>query len=125
MWAKICMIAIGTFALSCKPISNTTSCSVKETALHTLHIPTIEFNSSKEFALCYNSNPNEITGRIEFLIIKTSNCSILERGSLMPGYIKWVSEDKIEVLDLPGTLEGDKDLVNFKKIISIKALNPK
>jgi hypothetical protein len=125
MSIKACILAICALALACRPVSNATNCSVKETASQTLSTPTIEFNTTKEYALCFESEPGEINGIIRFNILQTNNCRILEKGTLRPGYIKWISPTEIELLDLPGALEGDKDLTNFKKIISIKTIQPK
>lgn len=125
MWIKACILLLSVLALACKPVSNVARCSIKETVEKKLTAPTIEFNSTKDFALCFEGEPNRINGLISYIILQSDNCSIIEKGSFRPGYIKWISASEIELLDLPGALDGDKDLTIFKKIISIKTLPPK
>jgi hypothetical protein len=123
MWIKACILLISVLALACKPVSNVASCSIKETVEKTLVTPIIEFNFNKDFALCFESGPNRINGQISYIILISANCSIIEKGTFRPGYIKWISNSKIEMLDLPGALDGDNDLTKFKKTISIKTNN--
>lgn len=108
------------WAIACKPIPGSTQCLSEKSAQKGIHNPTIEFNSTKEFALCFQSEPSQPQGLINFIVLEIATCKIIEQGFFRPGYIKWASSNEIELLDLPGALEGDKDLTIFKKTISIK-----
>jgi hypothetical protein len=120
MWIKIGILTLGALALACKSLPKENECSIIEAVKQNLSNPIIEYNSSRDFALCYEGEPKDASGLSNFIIIKSKNCSIVEKGNYRPGYIKWISTSEVEVLNLPGAVDGDLDLTTFKKIISIK-----
>jgi hypothetical protein len=121
MWIKIGLLTLCVLTLACKSLPKNKLCPVTEQAIQLLTNPSIEFNSTKEYALCFEVELNTHNGGlINFIILQTTTCKILEKGSLRPGYIKWISASEIELLNLPGAIDGDVDLTNFKKIITLK-----
>lgn len=60
---------------------------------------------------------------LRFLVIEKATARIAERQSFMPGYVKWVGEDSVEVLSMPGILKEGEDLSKYKKVIRIKPIN--
>jgi len=60
---------------------------------------------------------------LRFLVIEKATAKIAERQSFMPGYVKWVGEDSVEVLNMPGILKEGEDLSKYKKVIRIKPIN--
>jgi hypothetical protein len=117
---KACILTLCVWALACKPLPSSTQC-ITDTALQQgVNDPIIEYNSTKEYVLCIQSESIQPHGLVTFLVLETKGCRIIEKGIFRPGHIKWISANEIEVLDLPGALDGDKDLTTFKKTISIK-----
>ncbi len=60
---------------------------------------------------------------LRFLVIEKATARIAERQSFMPGYVKWVGEDSVEVLSMPGIVKEGEDLSAYKKVIRIKPIN--
>lgn len=60
---------------------------------------------------------------LRFLVIDKATTRIAERQSFKPGYVKWVGEDSLEVLSMPGILKEGEDLSKYIKVIRIKPIN--
>ncbi len=60
---------------------------------------------------------------LRFLVIEKATARIAERQSFLPGYVKWVGEDSLEVLSMPGILKEGEDLSRHKRVIRIKPIN--
>ena len=80
---------------------------------------TLEYNTSKEFVLCYENegNASEV---YKYLIIRIRDQLIVEEGTFRPGYIKWINDDEIEIRSIPGTFKSDDDLKKYTRIISVR-----
>jgi hypothetical protein len=60
---------------------------------------------------------------LRFLVIERATARIAERQSFIPGYVKWVGEDSLEVLSMPGILKEGENLSNYKRVIRLKPIN--
>jgi hypothetical protein len=59
---------------------------------------TFLFNESKTYALCHQKQSNDHPDRkIKYIVLEISTKEIVTRGSFQSGYVKWYSNDSIEV----------------------------
>ncbi len=63
------------------------------------------------------------TGARKFIVVQSSNQAVVVSESFIPGYVKWVTDEALEVLSVPGTLKANDDLSNYKKTIPIRSPN--
>ncbi len=64
-------------------------------------------------------NDSPMKQALKFLVIQINTNKIVVEKSFMPGYVKWISDSSLEVLDIPGIVRTNEDLVNYKKIIDV------
>lgn len=82
----------------------------------------ILFNASKDFALCLSRQGEPATGRKEYLVVEVATQKTITRGSFMPGYMKWLNDNELELLDVPGIVRDSEDDNIPKRIINIRKL---
>lgn len=59
----------------------------------------IKYNATKTFALCYEKRQGDHIKRVfRYFIVKIADNRIIEEGSFSSGYVKWISNDTIEVV---------------------------
>ncbi|MBS1555936.1 MAG: hypothetical protein JSU09_13505 [Bacteroidetes bacterium] len=77
------------------------------------------FNQSKTFVLYLqkNENPSRIT---KGLVFDTQTKNIVQSLAFMPGYVKWIDDNTIEVFDAPEVMRENDDVSNHVKQIRIK-----
>jgi hypothetical protein len=80
----------------------------------------VVYNTSKEFVLCISKLPEPATGRKEYLVIEVATRKIAARGSFMPGSVKWLNNDELELIDAPGVVTNAEPPVIHKTIITIR-----
>ncbi|GIV36215.1 MAG: hypothetical protein KatS3mg032_0594 [Cyclobacteriaceae bacterium] len=80
------------------------------------------YNTSKSHVIAVEKTPNTATGRLSFLIFDTTSGELLEEGSFRPGYIKWVSNEELEIFDAPGIVQGEENQARFIKRINLSKL---
>jgi hypothetical protein len=56
---------------------------------------------------------------LRFVVIESATSKVVERGSFMPGYVKWKDDTTLEVLSVPGTLREGEDLSRYIRVIRI------
>jgi len=56
---------------------------------------------------------------IKFLVIQINTNKVVMEKKFMPGYVRWVGDSSLEVLDIPGIVRANEDLTNYKKIIDV------
>jgi hypothetical protein len=62
----------------------------------------IDFNKSKSYALCYQKAGDDHSQRtFQFIVVRLSDNRIVNEGTFRMGYVKWVDEGTIEVLNTP------------------------
>lgn len=58
----------------------------------------IELNESKMHALCQQTIANDhVNSVVKFVVIRISENMIIKKGSFQTGYVKWVSNESIEI----------------------------
>ncbi|MBX2963539.1 MAG: hypothetical protein KF687_13590 [Cyclobacteriaceae bacterium] len=80
-----------------------------------------EFSPSKNYILCVEQPLNEsIKQAVKFIVVDAHTNKIIYENSFLPGSVKWLTDTTLEVYSIPGTLEKNDDLSNYKKIINIE-----
>ncbi|MBL7876801.1 MAG: hypothetical protein JNL53_14130 [Cyclobacteriaceae bacterium] len=62
-------------------------------------------------------------GILKFVVIEIESQTILYEGSFMPGYVKWLDNYSLEVLDYPRMPKENEDPAHYKKVINLKAIH--
>ena len=77
---------------------------------------TTEENESKTFVI-YTQSKDIGTNypQVRYLIYDRTNNQVVEKGSIKQGYVKWISDTQIEIMDLAGLAQNDN---NNKRIIT-------
>jgi hypothetical protein len=80
----------------------------------------VVYNALKDFVLCLSKHAEPATGRKEYLVIEVATRKIITRGSFMPGSVKWLNNDELELIDAPGVVTNAEPPVIHKTIINIR-----
>jgi len=64
-------------------------------------------------------NDSPMKQPLKFLVIQINTNKVVMENSFMPGYVKWLGDSALELLDVPGIIRGDEDLTDYKKIIDV------
>jgi hypothetical protein len=82
---------------------------------------TAEYNRSRTFVLYkQKQDPAHIGESLKYLVLKDDSNEVVQEG-----YVKWVDDTTIEVLNLPGKLESPDDVEKYKKQVIIDGSSPK
>ena len=76
----------------------------------------IENKSSDEYALCYTDKDG---AAISFLVFDFSSDSVVYRGKITQGTVKWISEYDVEVVEFPGIITKTDDSPANKYIYNV------
>jgi|DewCreStandDraft_4_1066084.scaffolds.fasta_scaffold389164_1 hypothetical protein len=79
------------------------------------------YNSTKDFVLCLSKSSEPATGRKAYLVVEVATHKTITEGSFMPGYLKWLNNDELELFDAPGMINKQEDNAFNKKIIRIRS----
>jgi len=80
-------------------------------------------NSSGMYLLfVQKTNTDEPNHVVKAIVIEATSKKIIIQESFVPGYIKWVSESSLELLNLPGMIRKDETLSQYKKTIDLRSL---
>ncbi len=79
-------------------------------------------NERDEYLLCYTESKSPLNSyaTIKFLILKKEDNKIIHRANIKDGYIKWVSEFELEIFEVPGVIETDQNIEDYKSILNVK-----
>ncbi|MCI0751177.1 MAG: hypothetical protein L0Y35_05010 [Flammeovirgaceae bacterium] len=77
-----------------------------------------EFNQAKSYVLC--TQKTEASSILKYLVIRLNDYHILKRGSYNPGYIKWINNSELELLNVPGIIKEGQNLSDFKQLIKLE-----
>ena len=80
-------------------------------------------NANGKYVLYVQKPQITTTGARKFIVVQSSNQAMVVSESFIPGYVKWVTDEALEVLSVPGTLKANDDLSNYKKTIPIRSPN--
>jgi hypothetical protein len=80
----------------------------------------ITYNKPKTFALCQQERSGDHAARrFKYIVVRMADMEIVHEGSFRLGYVKWVTDDSIEVLDT-GHTSSDEPVE--KKVIKLDSL---
>ena len=57
----------------------------------------------------------------QFYVMRVRDSVVLNRGSFLRGYVKWINDSTLEKLSVPGKLREDADLDRYRSTIVIPA----
>lgn len=88
---------------------------------------TTEFNASKSYALLRQVQDSKKIGtqNVHFIILRLRDTVVVHVDSYRSGYVKWISDNAVEKLSLPGKVKPDQDMSVYKKIIRVDQSIPK
>ncbi len=119
---KLVGLAISiTCFFSCASQPSTTNQSKQENVIFSKlgrNLSTIE-NESKTHILYYqNQEGDQAARQYKYAVVTKSKNTIVLEGSFKLGYVKWISDNSIEVLSLPSLSVQDE--ASHKKVFFIK-----
>lgn len=79
-------------------------------------------NKTEEFLLCYTENKSQINnyGTVKYIVLEVVSNEVIIRGNIKDGYLNWVSEYEIEIIDVPGIAEEGKSIEDYKSVVNVK-----
>jgi len=80
------------------------------------------FNSSKTYLLAYRLKEATEDFTI-YAVFEVSSGALVKKGSYVPGYIQWIDDTSLELLNAPGIVPKGKSLTDYKSIILLKKEN--
>lgn len=90
-------------------------------------IPATEFisiaNRANSHMIFIQKQKDGAFKHIRFLVIAIKDCKVLTDQYFLPGYVKWKTNNEIELLSLPEIVPAGKNLDAFIQIISIANLS--
>jgi len=102
----------------CKTSKSDTS-TIERAAQHYIsNIGTTTYNSDKTYLLVVEerSAENEL---IKFVVLTVSSQKIVLEKQFRPGHVKWFDNTTIELLDIPGMIEENKNSQDYIRYIPI------
>lgn len=85
-----------------------------------------DYNTSKSYALIQQIQiPEKIGSSIRFVVIRLSDTVVVHKGTYTRGYVKWIDDNTLEKLSLPGKVKADQDVDALRKMIKIDQAVPK
>ncbi len=80
-------------------------------------------NATGKYILYVQKPQATASGARKFIVVQSSTFAVVAAQTFIPGYVKWVTDEALEVLSVPGTLKANDDLSNYKKTIPIRSPN--
>lgn len=111
---------LSNLVLACSSIRSPNTEQIKTLVVSKLGDQYTETLSPSGNYTLYVQSADSHTQPVKFIVLKISSSEVILENSFFPGYVKWISEEELEVLSVPGTLQKDEDLANYKKIIRIE-----
>ncbi len=108
--------------------STSTELTYKQKAYEIMDIPQVVFkeNETKEYVLAtYKADetvPN--TKPLQYAVLKISDNSLIKKGVLPQGSVKWIDSYIIEIVSPPGMLEGNKTIADYTTQFDVKSGKP-
>jgi hypothetical protein len=80
-------------------------------------------NSSGQFILyVQKEDPQYPTRMLSAVVIEVKTQKIVAEESFIPGYIKWVGESSLELLNAPGMIKAGEDLSSYTRKINLSSI---
>jgi hypothetical protein len=64
-------------------------------------------------------NPSSANPITKFIVLESGSQKVMIEKSFRPGYVKWIDDSVLELLDAPGTLKQNEDLSSYIKKIDL------
>lgn len=126
---RVLLLCLTFFFLSCakKPLSaeqssaldSNVSTSINQTIENLLGKDNSQIvNESKTLTLVYQNNaePNQLT---RYIVLEQDSGAIIAKGSFRAGYVKWNSDNSLEIFDVPGIIPKEKKQSDYIKIVNL------
>jgi hypothetical protein len=114
------------FNVACKSVLNNeaNSKTIEQVATEKLGADCNTYPSpAADYKLYVQESPEvPASGILKFVVIETESKTILYEGSYMPGYVKWLDNNSLEVLDYPRMPKDNENPSVYKKVITLKAI---
>ncbi len=79
----------------------------------------INFNETKALALCYQKRQGDHIHKVfRYIVVNVKDCHIILEGNFSGGYVKWISDDSIELVSRSTQNNMDEPI---KKIIRVES----
>ncbi|MBK6263467.1 hypothetical protein JKA74_00355 [Marivirga sp. S37H4] len=109
-----------------KVASGNSSSGYREVAYEALDIPQMQFteNISKDYVLGTFQNRADVPGSepLKYIVIKIADNSVIKKGSIPNGSVKWADDYQLEIVAPPGMPEGnDKTIADYTYRFDVKS----
>lgn len=121
-----CAVSIAILMVSCKPtIPNQANINaVEQLLIQKLGSYEMYQNASGTYSLFVQKIEVEETANpvTRFLVVDLASKKIMVEKSFKPGYVKWIDDSTLELLDAPGILKQNETLSDYIKKIDLSIL---
>ncbi len=81
-------------------------------------------NNSETYALYTVTTDNKtVHPRVKYVVFDLRESKIIEQGLIRQGYIKWIDDSSIELMNLPGVIKDGQSQEDFIKTIKLPKNN--
>lgn len=105
---------------SCKTTPPATVKDVQGVAVEKLGQDIESFPNATGQYILFVQKPTNSPTALKFIVIDTRTREVIEAQSFMPGHVKWVTEDSLEVLNVPGMVKSTETLSSYIKVIHLR-----
>jgi hypothetical protein len=83
----------------------------------------VSHNENGTYMLCYTSHisPQNVYQSIKYLVCDKQSNTIIHKGNIKDGSIKWISNYELEITEIPGLAEDGKTSTDYIKVINVKS----
>jgi len=83
----------------------------------------VSHNENDTYMLCYTSHtsPQNVNESIRYLVCDKKSNTIIHKGSIKDGSIRWISKYELEITEIPGLAEEGKTSADYIKVINVKS----
>jgi hypothetical protein len=122
---QIRLIAIGAVLclFSCKATPPLTVNQARSLAEEKLGQEVESYANSTGQYILFVQKPTTSPTALRFIVIHVVSQAIVETQTFMPGHVKWVTENSLEVLSVPGIVKSSEDLSRYIKIVHLRTSN--
>lgn len=109
--------------VSCKTTQPSGADPVRKTAVEKLGENIESFPSASGQFVLFVQKQTDSPAALKFIVIHAPTNEVIEAQTFMPGHVKWVTEDSLEVLSVPGMVKSSEDLSRYIKVVHIRTPN--
>lgn len=109
-----CATRVNSVSTSTNPSTDTNKLLETEVGLRSTQV----LNESQTYLLAVEEK--EATAPMtRYVVVERVSQKILQKGSFRPGYIKWLNNTSLELLNAPGIIPEGKNLSDYIKVIQL------